>query len=351
MSWLELQEILAAQEHYKARRRAALPEDLVMRRLSGDVLNTAPDIWIAGDMPLYNYRQILADNYDGSGSDISLKARRDNYIYVRARNNAGSSRRGRVAQLYAAELDLLLWPNSWQEIYTDTGSNISPFPAVAAQAVAVASQTFMFSYVRPHTSGYTLIAQINDLSNQLNPKPEAATPLDMAVFNANPRWASTNTCLVPVEGYVVKMDARLTTPSSPKAEGNYLVTLDVKGCTGLEVELQASATDSQGKAIHYRNEVKGDGRFFGSTYYLKPNFDAYVSMYIYTDDMKKVEKAELLFQSSFQPSGPDLQAAVEKGLIDGQISLDAFHSGYLKEARPFMALRSLKLYVGGKSDE
>lgn len=348
MSLLELKEVLAAQERYRAEGEKALPDDLFMRRWTGNALNTAPDIWIAGKVPLPNYKKLLVENYYTGNSDVLLDSRHDNYIYVRARNNSSEVRRGRVAQLYAAELDLLMWPNSWQEIYTDTGSNISPFGTVAAQAVTVATQTFVFPYVMPITSGYTLIAQINDMKNQLNPKPHQATPLDMAAFNADPLWASTNTCLIPVKGYVVKMDARLATESSPKAEGTYLITLDVKGCIGLEVELQGSATDSAGKSIYYRSKVIADGRFYGSTYYLKPNFNAYMSLYIYTDDIRKVEKAELNFQSSFQPSGNDLQTAVEKGLIDASISLDAIHSGYLKEAAPFLALRSLRLCTGGK---
>ena len=347
MSLLELKEIMTAQERYRAEKPGTLPDDLYLRRWTSPALNTAPDIWIAGNVPLPDIQK-LSENYATGSSDVSLQSRQDNYIYVRARNNASEPRRRRVAQLYAAELDLIMWPHSWKEIYTDTGSNISPFATVASQAVAVATETFVFPYVVPATSGYTLIAQINDLSNQLNPKPQQSTPLDMAAFNADPLWASTNTCLIPAQGYVVKMDTRLTTASTPKAGGTYLITLDVKGCVGTEVELKGSTADSKGKPIQFRSQVTDDGRFFGSSYYLVPSYNAYISLYIYTDDMKKVEQAELTFTSSYQVSGNDIQKAVEMGLIAGDISLDAFHSGYIEEAKPFMALRSLKLCAGGR---
>jgi len=348
MSLLELKEIIAAQQRRLSEQPKSLPDDLYLRRWVDPGINTAPDIWIAGNCPLPDYIHKLNENYDTSSSDTYLQSRQDNYIYVRAKNNASEPRRRRVAQLYAAELDLIMWPSTWKEIYTDTGSNVSPFAAVAPHAVSVASETFVFPYVMPTTSGYSLIAQINDLNNQLNPKPQQSTPLDMAAFNANPLWASTNTCLVPVQGYVVKMDSRLTTESTPQASGTYLITLDVKGCVGTEVELKGSTADSAGKPIQFHSRVDSDGRLFGSSYCLEPAFDAYISLYIYTDDMKKVTQAELTFTSSYQARSNDIQKAVEMGLISGDISLDAFNSGYIEKAAPFMQLRSLKLCVGGR---
>lgn len=278
-----------------------------------------PDIWVAGDSPILDYRTslITPDSYARATSN-SLVYNKDNYIYVRGKNGNESANATNNVTLYYAEASVIQWPSNWQnnKIGTDQGpdkkgmiSNVKP------NEIGVADRPFVWNRVplQPSNSHYCLIAQFNDDHNS-NPFPSIYTCLDMAkLVQDNLQWGWRNVTVCDnKENVEFSYQTSLDVPVDiHEPERKYLLYLQpTDELVGCQISFKGSQPDSQGKMIEMKKTtVSQGGIFHGCDCILKPGFSSMISVYLYNPDKKPIPAgASLPFISYYVATIAELKA-------------------------------------------
>lgn len=260
-------------------------------------LSSCPDIWISGTSPLADYQAVLASEEKyATECSCGVTAGMSNYIYVRAKNG-GTENITRNVSLYYAQSDAIQWPSRWKD--NRIGTDISPtgkamLNNMAPGEIKVCDRPFVWTNTpKPNNSThFCLIAQINDDANS-NPFPDVSSALDMADLVANNlQWGWRNI---------------QTFDSGSKIECSYTINLTVpadmsddicefsceiapKNLSGFQVGFSCSQPDSKGNPIFLdkTNIVQDSGQILGCRCFLKPGYNALVTVYLYNDNKKSV---------------------------------------------------------------
>ena len=297
----------------------------------------APDIWSCGIVPLSDYVHILAAGYDEQFRHEPISERMDNYCYIRAKNFAQSDKMQRIACLYYTIPQLICQPDLWVNIPTDSGANFSPFPKMKPGDIAAAKEPFMLRNAEPAT-GYELIAQINDRTNTLNPKPRGLSAVERAQLFDSPLCSK---CYIPMQDapspYLLK--TRLSINVTAEEKTVYLLTLTCQGCQGAELLLEGSRSDAELKPIHFRGTVKQDGVVAEEKYTFVNGFNAIVTVTLQADDLSKLDNPVLELTCREEVAGPDLALARRKRLLYEPVHplLDE-GKGYIKAGQIILAI-------------
>lgn len=261
----------------------------------------------------------------------------DNYCYIRAKNFAQSDKTQRIACLYYTMPQLICQPDLWVTIPTDSDANFSPFPKMQPGAIAAAKEPFMLRNAEPAT-GYELIAQINDRTNTLNPKPRGLSAVQRAQLFDSPLWSkcyiSMNDAPAP---YLLK--TRLSINVTAEEKTAYLLTLTCQGCQGAELLLEGSRSDAELKPIHFHTTVKQDGLVTEEKYTFVNGFNAIVTVTLQADDLSKLDNPMLNLTCREEVSGPDLALAQQNGLLYEPVNLLLDEGkGYIRAGQVTLAI-------------
>ena len=115
-------------------------------------LSASPDIWVAGDKPVPDYKTSLAEAASYlADCATNLVQNKDNYIYVRAKNGGAANASNNVT-LYWADGAVIQWPSRW--LNNIIGTDLDPsakgnITNLAPGAVGVADRPFVWRQLPP----------------------------------------------------------------------------------------------------------------------------------------------------------------------------------------------------------
>lgn len=286
----------------------------------------SPDIWTAGTNPVADFETALATTQSyAQTSPSNIATGMDNYIYLRAANGAATPQE-RTAQLYYAPSAVIQWPGEWVNnvIKTDNDDVQANISAVAAGAVGVADQPFLWRRVAPPPSGshYCLIAQLNDAMNS-NPLPEIHTQLDMAgLVRNNLGFGWRNITVVSAAQPTFSYQANLSIPDTMPDTQQYRVFSTPVGYKGWSLAFQCSRTDSKGKPIQLqKTRITEDEVLLGLPVTLDPGFSGMMTVYMYQDGAPAAKPGATvpLETTYYAPTALEAAKAVQLGLVDWRL--------------------------------
>ncbi len=269
-------------------------------------LSSSPDIWVNGTSPLANYQTILAsDDEYAKECEQGVTAGMSNYIYVRAKNG-GNEKVTRNVSLYYAQSDAIQWPSKWKNNRIGTDLNptgMAMLNDIAPGEIKVCDRPFVWTDTPKPDNGthFCLIAQINDDANS-NPFPNVSSALDMAkLVSNNLQWGWRNiqtfNCGSIIESsYTVN----LSVPADISDDiCEFSLEVAPENLSGFQVGFSCSQPDSNGNPIFLdkTNIVQDKGQVLGCRCFLKPGYNALVTVYLYNDNKKSVpEGAKFPFE-------------------------------------------------------
>lgn len=283
----------------------------------------SPDIWPSGYEPITDWQVSLVseDSYTKQSTTDTVLGK-DNYFYIRCKNNTDRTISSNVS-LYYAPASTITWPSMWQDniIKTDLGENKAHIDDLKPGKIGTIDRPFVWRHVPKPNNGdhYCIIAQINDDQNT-NPFPSVYTQLDQAKLMLNNlRWAQRNITIVdkgaPTFSYTADISVPINiTPGSRR----YKVSVMPKGYMGWEVEFVCSMGDSENKPIKLqRNKITSDNMVLGCSCTLDPGYSAKITVYMYnTSGQASAAGAEVPLEVSYQIDDSELKEACLRGLID-----------------------------------
>ncbi|HEX8349863.1 MAG TPA: hypothetical protein VF598_07865 [Hymenobacter sp.] len=283
----------------------------------------SPDIWVAGIAPVADFQTVLAtsDSYALSSASNVVEGL-TNYIYVRGMNGSGAVATQTV-QLYYAPDGIIQWPSEWQGnvIKTDQGNAMANITNLAAGAVGVADQPFMWTNVAPPPAGsdhYCLFAQFNDPKNPAyNPFPQISSQVDMAALVSNNlAWGWRNITLVdgsePKWSYITALKVPAGMPS-----GTYFLYVNPTGFDGWSVSFQCSQTDANGKSMNLDStNITQDNLLVGIACTLNAGFSAIVTINIFSNGNTAASGASVPLGCSYGTQPHEEEEVLALGIVD-----------------------------------
>lgn len=247
-----------------------------------------PDIWCAGDTPIFDFRKKLAEDY-GKASDTQYVRGHDNYFYLRMKNGSEKEIKDMSARLYYAKASIINWPSEWKSVSVenqDEGDTVNSFGNVAAGAVGVVKAPFILERDLAVDENYCFIAQIYSDAYP-NPKPEEDNPLYISsLLKQHLLWGQQNMTAISA-GNVPQVDIKrhITVPAESTGTGKlWLLSLHTENADKLDVEVRNSRTDDEGKEIKLeRQRAKSDMPIAGR-FVLNKGYNSQVSLYVYLPD-------------------------------------------------------------------
>jgi hypothetical protein len=286
---------------------------------------TSPDIWIGGTTPVGNFQTALATatSYQTESSN-NVTMNHDNYIYVRGLNNT-SAAQTRSVQLYYAPSGVIQWPGQWQNnvIKTDQGNTAANITGLAAGAVGVADQTFLWPNVQPPPPGsdhYCLFAQFNDANNS-NPFPDIFTQLDMAaLITNNLAWGWRNVTLVDGGQPTWQVKVPLTIAQNMRT-AVYSLFVNPVGFLNWTVSFTCSQADADGNPIVLApTTITQNGATYGApSFRLNPGFNAIVTIVMQNNGNAASPGAKVPLTCTYQTAPHEVEEVIRRGLVDWRL--------------------------------
>lgn len=285
-----------------------------------------PDIWCAGDTPIFDFRKKLADDY-AKASDTQYVRGHDNYFYLRMKNGSEKEIKDMSAKLYYAKASIINWPSEWKSVSVenqDEGDTVNSFGTVAAGAVGVVKAPFILERDLAVDENYCFIAQIYS-DDYPNPKPEDNPLYISSLLKEHLLWGQQNMTAISA-GNVPQVDItrHITVPAESTGTGKlWLLSLHTENADKLDVEIRNSRTDDEGKEIKLeRQRAKSDMPIAGR-FVLNKGYNSQVSLYVYLPDGYVVsgnERFEL--DMGYIVNHEEREQAQRMGLISSEYDLD-----------------------------
>lgn len=288
----------------------------------------SPDMFSSGIEPIADFQKVLSteESYKTLLEDKSV-IKRDNYCYLRCRNNTDKTISAK-AQMFYTQAGIVLWPDRWTPMKVDFKDNtLNDIRDIAPGAIGVVERPFIWDKPKaPDTEGhYCYIGRLSTEETP-NPIPPVETPIAMsALMQTNLMYAQRNFEIIQTDpgynGYyhtIISASKTLTKP------GKYHLFFFPHDMQGWDVEITCSMTDSQGRKIGLdRTNIKSDDDIYCGQCLLEPGFNAVVSVYIYGNNIE-------------QKGCPSSSVMLEYSVKQDEISL-------AKELGVYNAVRSRRL--------
>jgi len=290
-----------------------------------------PDIWCAGDTPIYDFQKKLSDDYSKT-SDTQYVRGHDNYFYLRMKNGSDSEVKDMSAKLYYAKSSIINWPSEWESVPVENqgkGDAVNSFDTVAAGDVGVVKAPFILTRDLAADECYCFIAQLYSDAYP-NPKPSENSPIYISsMLKEHLLWGQQNMAKVSA-GNVPQVDISFNMSVSAESTGTgnlWLLSLHTENADKLDVEIRNSRTDDEGKEIKLeRQQAKGDipiaGRFV-----LNKGYSSQMSIYIYLPDGYTVTGDELFeVDMGYIVKNDELEQAKKLGIISSAYDIACIDS-------------------------
>lgn len=255
---------------------------------TGSVVH-CPDIWCAGTRPVARHKTALAsaESYATMSPELNIEGK-DNYVYVRCRNNTAATVDQTQVQLFYTRASGILWTSNWHVVEAEPGGKAGSIVSIPAGGIGVVEHPFIWS--RPSTieqgDHFCLIARLFQ-DERDNPVPSVFSPIDLAdIMATNLRWGKKNVTVLPAhlpDGYY-RFD--LDVPVNVKGGSyTYHLYLANKGLAGFSYEVQASMADSDGRYISQKGNITDDMDIpLGETSFrFEPGFSTVISVFFYSN--------------------------------------------------------------------
>ncbi|MDE5577086.1 MAG: hypothetical protein K2J11_06840 [Oscillospiraceae bacterium] len=286
-----------------------------------------PDIWCAGDTPIFDFQKKLADDYD-KASDTQYVRGHDNYFYLRMKNGSEKEIKDMSAKLYYAKASVINWPSEWKSVPVenqDEGDTVNSFGTVAAGAVGVVKAPFILERDLAVDENYCFIAQIYS-DYYPNLKPAGDSPLYVSsLLKQHLLWGQQNMAAVSA-GNVPQVDITLhiTFPAELTATGNlWLLSLHTENADKLDVEIRNSRTDDEGKEIKLERQRANENMPIAGRFVLNKGYNSQVSLYVYLPDGYVVTGNERFrLDMGYIVNNEERERAQRMGLISSEYDLD-----------------------------
>lgn len=279
-----------------------------------------PDIWCAGDTPIFDFQKKLSDDYNKS-SDTQYVRGHDNYFYLRMKNGSDSEIKDMSAKLYYAKSSIINWPSEWEAVPVENhaeGDTANSFGTVAPGAVGVVKAPFILTRDLAADENYCFIAQLYSDAYP-NPKPLENNPIYIsAMLKEHLLWGQQNMAKISV-GNVPQVDISFNMSVSAESLGTgnmWLLSLHTENADKLDIEIRNSRTDDAGKEIKLeRQKAIGDipiaGRFI-----LNKGYSSQMSIYVYLPDDYTVIGDELFeVDMGYIVKNNELEQAKKLGIL------------------------------------
>ncbi len=252
---------------------------------------SSPDIFSNGTEALANFRTVLAteESWKTQVPDKSVTGR-DNYCYLRCRNNSDKAQSAK-AQLFYVKASLILWPSVWiaNAMKVDLqGNTVNNIPEMQPGEIGVAERPFIWTMPQsPGNDHYCLVGRIFN-ENYPNPIPNPGQPVDMAtIIQTNLMYAKRNINIITVDteglGYYSVM---LTAPATLQKPAKFHLFMYPSGAAGWDVETTCSMTDRDGRKIGMeKRHIENDDDIYMGQCVLEPGFAGVLSTYINTNGL------------------------------------------------------------------
>lgn len=290
-----------------------------------------PDIWCAGDTPIFDFQKKLADDYD-KASDTQYVRGHDNYFYLRMKNGSEKEIKDMSARLYYAKASIINWPSEWKSVSVenqDEGDTVNSFGNVAAKAVGIVKAPFILERDLAVDENYCFIAQIYSDSYP-NPKPNEDNPLYISsLLKQHLLWGQQNMAAISA-GNVPQVDItrHITVPAESTGTGKlWLLSLHTENADKLDVEVRNSRTDDEGKEIKLERQRAERDMPIAGRFVLNKGYSSQLSVYIYLPDGYVVtgnERFEL--DMGYIVNHEERKQAQKMGLISSAYDLDLLGS-------------------------
>lgn len=128
-------------------------------------------------------------NYPEESALKNRSFKRDVILNVRivATNNSQLPLNDRTTALYYVEKDYAGFSAQWIEVKTEYGRSILNFNNVQPGERKITEQCFKLKL--PLKGSFYVIAQINDINNTLNPRPNSTTQVDIKELDKSYLWS------------------------------------------------------------------------------------------------------------------------------------------------------------------
>lgn len=286
---------------------------------TGDLVH-CPDIWCAGTMAVPDHKKALATptSYASMSPELNTEGK-DNYVYVRCRNNTAATVDQTRVQLFYARASGILWTADWHVVQAEPGGDAGVIVAIPSGGIGVVERPFIWS--RPSTieqgDHYCLIARLFQ-NDKDNPVPSVFSPIDLAdVMATNLRWGKKNVTVLPAnlaDGYY---RFNLDVPANVKG-GSFIYHLYLanKGLAGYSYEVQASMADSEGRAISGRGNIVDDMDIplSGTSFRFEPGFSTVISVFLYSNGAKPAPGASSTILFDYRTLASEMPRVRELGL-------------------------------------
>lgn len=251
----------------------------------------SPDIFSNGTEALADFRTALAteESWKTQIPDKSITGR-DNYCYLRCRNNSDKPQSAK-AQLFYVKASLILWPSVWvnNAMKVDLqGNTINHIPEMQPGEIGVVERPFIWTLPQdPGNDHYCLIGRIFN-EDYPNPIPDPSQAVEMAtIIQTNLMYAKRNIDIIKVDqdwqGYYNVM---LTAPATLNKPAKFHLFMYPKGAAGWDIETTCSMTDKDGRRIGMaKRHIENNDDIYMGQCVLEPGFSGVLSTYVHTNGL------------------------------------------------------------------
>jgi hypothetical protein len=266
-----------------------------------------------GTEALANFKEVLSsdESYNTSPPEDHSVTGKDNYCYLRCRNNTDTAIKA-YAQMFYVPSSLILWTDAWSRnaMKVDiTGSDTNTISEMAPGAVGVVDRPFVWERPQQLANGlhYCLVGRIFTDSTP-NPIPYGGHPIEMAtIIETNLMFAKRNITIIDGDTSETFFSYMLTTPASLKKAAKFHMFMYVKDVTGWEVDCQCSMTDANGDRIGMdKTTITGDKDIYMGQCVLEPGFSAMVTVNINTNG-KYTENSKISVRAEYAADQDDVK--------------------------------------------
>lgn len=292
----------------------------------------SPDIFSNGTEPLLDFETVLADpeNYKVQPADHSITTR-DNYCYLRCRNNTENVITGAKAQLFYTQSAVVLWPENWKPMNVDVKqTTLNDFKDIQPGAIGVVERPFIWEKPpAPETKNhYCMIGRLETPASP-NPIPDVKNPIEMAkIIQTNLMYTQKNIFDLNIGpgsdgSYTMIISAGAGISSGTNKYHLFFYSQDMDGW---DVEITSSMRDSEGKKIGIeRTRIEGSLDIYCGQYILEPGFLSLTSVYFYSNGKETGANPKTCVKLEYASGFDEMEYAKESGV------LNMARSNYLKK--------------------
>ena len=290
-------------------------------------ISQSPDIWCAGDKPVFNFQKVLADDdHYGIASEEGYVQGHDNYFYLRFKNGSDKPVKDMCAELYYQEATLINWVSDWKRIPVE-GQNdsdtVNHFDTVEPDAVGVAKAPFLLRGDLAAGENYCLIARLWSREYH-NDKPTDACIYIGQMLKKNMLWGQLNMEKISVRNVpnvVCKFNLSVPAESSYNSDIWYLILESTNAVnTGIEIEIRNSRTDDDGNQILLERCPVYNNFIVIGRHRLKGGYHSQISAYFYLPKgFVHPDNMNFTVKQALEPKKEEYRQAKRLGLLNDNL--------------------------------